>query len=393
MILPSNRDENWKYAALRPLASARLYAPEAVQNISDALLAALPERITNHTRLVLHDGLWSSALSDALPAGVTIARRAAAPSKVDANATAEHDADRRLAVLNARESRETLCIDVAPSVRAQLEIVVLCNTPATAGMSHPSIRIELGAAAQISLLERQLGSDEACAGNLALSLHLARDANARITRVQAFGARTQWFETLEYRLDQNAHCRVVHVMQGAAAARTTAFVAHAGRGARLDWSTVALGEGQQVQDCYVRVHHGADEASTLQRYRGIVADRARLGFNGHMQVAERTAGCASDQSLRCLIAGEQAEADVRPQLEIYTDAVRASHGATVGKLDADMQFYLASRGIEPAVADALLKWAFIADVLTQIEPPELRIDVERRLAARLPGALAAGALA
>ena len=389
MILPSNRDENWKYAALRPLATARLQAPDAVRTIADELLAALPQRITNHVRLVLQDGRWSSALSDALPPGVTVVR-GSSPVSPSADAT---DADRRLAALNAREAQETLRIEVATGAHAEFEIVVLCSTPATAGMSHPSIRIELGAAAQISLLERQLGSDESCAGNLALSLHLARDATARITRVQAFGARTQWFETLDYHLEQNAHCDVVHVLQGAAAARTTAFVAHAGRGARLDWSTVALGEGQQVQDCYVRVHHGADDARTVQRYRGIVADRARLGFNGHMQVAERTSGCASDQSLRCLIAGEQAEADVRPQLEIHTDAVRASHGATVGKLDADMKFYLASRGIEPAVAEALLKWAFIADVLQHIEPPELRIDVERSLAARLPGALPAGVLA
>ena len=390
MNLPTNRDENWKYAALRPLAALRLQAPDAAPNASDELVAALPARLASHTRLVLLDGLCSRELSDALPAGVTLTGRAHAPPTAADDSV---DPDRRLAALNARESFETLCITVAPGVQANFEIVVLCSTPATAGLSHPSIRIDVGAAARISLLERQQGSAEATAGNLAVSLHVARDADARITRVQALGARTQWFETLDYRLEQNAHCKVVHVLQGAAASRTTAFVEHVGRGARLDWSTVALGEGQQVQDCYVRVHHGAADASTVQRYRGIVADRARLGFNGHMQVAAQTTGCASDQSLRCLIAGDQAEADVRPQLEIYTDAVRASHGATVGKLDADMKFYLASRGIEPAVAEALLKWAFIADVLAHIEPPELRADIERRLAARLPGALPAGVLA
>ena len=95
-------------------------------------------------------------------------------------------------------------------------------------------------------------------------------------------------------------------------------------------------------------------------------------------------GADSAQSLRGLLAGTQAEIDVRPQLEIYTDDVRASHGATAGKLDDNMLFYLLSRGIAPETAQQLLKWAFLEDVVSRIEIPVLRRHIETSLAGLLP---------
>jgi Fe-S cluster assembly protein SufD len=108
-----------------------------------------------------------------------------------------------------------------------------------------------------------------------------------------------------------------------------------------------------------------------------------VAFNGHMIVHGTAPGARSDQSMKCLTAGPEAEADLRPQLEIYTDEVKASHGATVGKLDDTMRFYLLSRGLEPATADALLKWAFIEEVVASVSPAALRAEVERGIAVAL----------
>jgi len=108
-----------------------------------------------------------------------------------------------------------------------------------------------------------------------------------------------------------------------------------------------------------------------------------VAFNGKIVVANNAAGTDSQQSLRGLLAGSDAEIDVRPQLEIYTDDVRCSHGATVGKLDDHMLFYLLSRGLEPDTAQRLLKWAFLQEVIARISLPALRREIE----ARLPGAL------
>jgi SUF system FeS cluster assembly, SufBD len=87
--------------------------------------------------------------------------------------------------------------------------------------------------------------------------------------------------------------------------------------------------------------------------------------------------------LRGLLAGTDAEIDVRPQLEIYTDDVRCNHGATAGKLDDNMLFYLLSRGLDRETALRLLKWAFLEDVVSKIEVPELRRQIEESLAGHL----------
>ena len=104
-------------------------------------------------------------------------------------------------------------------------------------------------------------------------------------------------------------------------------------------------------------------------------------------------GSQARQSLRGLIEGGTAEIDLRPRLEILTDDVRAVHGATTGRLDENLLFYLLSRGIDPATARTLLKWAFLGDVLREIELPELRAEAERLAAGQLADAPALGALA
>jgi Fe-S cluster assembly protein SufD len=108
-----------------------------------------------------------------------------------------------------------------------------------------------------------------------------------------------------------------------------------------------------------------------------------------MLVGPSAYGTHSGQSLKTLLAGSEAEANVRPQLEIYTTEVTATHGATVGKLDGDMLFYLLSRGIDPDTAKSLLKWAFVSDVLTHLPSAELRHQIEASLVRQLPGAMAA----
>jgi Fe-S cluster assembly protein SufD len=100
-------------------------------------------------------------------------------------------------------------------------------------------------------------------------------------------------------------------------------------------------------------------------------------------------GTDTRQSLRSLIAGREAEAFARPQLEILTDAVQASHGATVGTLDPQMLFYLLSRGLERTAAQSLLKWAFLQDVVARLQPAELRTRLEAQLLARLADPLLA----
>jgi len=389
---PSNRDEHWKYANLRGLARLSAVSPPAA---SDALIERvanrLPPRLPDSVRAVLIDGRLVSALTDADLGGG--AEHALAPGLQLRATTATADrsriarpADRYYAEVNAEARAETVWVSLAAESRARLEILCVASSDA-----HPALQIELGARARLTLLERHLSLDVDTQGvtNLHWQGRVGEAAVLELARVGQHGPKMQAVETLELELEQGAHAQVVQVVHGGANSRSTAYVSQVGRDAQLDWQAATLGDAAQTHDAFVLVAHQAPGVRTRQVFRGIAAARSRVAFNGHMLVAASARGTDSAQSLRGLIAGAEAEADVRPQLEIYTDAIKASHGATVGKLDADMLFYLLSRGIDPATAESLLKWAFVSDVLARLPCAALRAQLEAALERQLPGAAAA----
>jgi hypothetical protein len=202
-----------------------------------------------------------------------------------------------------------------------LEVEVVCIALAC---GHPALRIELGARASLRLFERHLGVTGALA-NLALSVQLGHGARLEHARLLQPADSARHFETLEAVVGADAHYRMIQVTSGAAATRSTALVALEGAGADLGWHTAVLGAGTQTHDAYVRVTHDAPAVRTEQGFRGIAADRSRIAFNGHMRVTARAPGAHSAQTLRGLTAGAAAEIDLRPQLEIDIDDVRAAY--------------------------------------------------------------------
>lgn len=383
--LPSNRDENWKYANLRALARARFEpSPAPAPGLLGELASVLPAALEGFPRLVLLDGHPVEAQS-ALPAGVTLASGTRAGVDFASKPPVDASVDRHFADLNHRYRVATCRIDVPAGGVLALEVLCIA-----AGTGHPAIEVRLGAGARLTLIERHLvaRTDSPRIANLHLHLELAEGARLAAARLGQHDARTQFVETVDARLDTAAEATFVQLVEGGAASRSTAFVELAGRGAAVDWHAATLGESTQCHDAYVRISHAAPDTRTQQVFRGIAAARSRIAFNGHMLVRPAAVGTRTAQSLKCLLAGTEAEADVRPQLEIHTDAVQASHGATVGMLDADMLFYLLSRGIPPAAAESLLKWAFISDVLSRLPSAALRTQVEAALERQLPGAAA-----
>jgi Fe-S cluster assembly protein SufD len=219
-----------------------------------------------------------------------------------------------------------------------------------------------------------------------VSIETAAGAVLNHYRLQESAPAATWTDTLRATVARDAryHLHLLHV--GALAARSSIDVQLAGPAAQTLIDTVSLADGQQVHDTMVVVDHQGAHTQTRENFRGIAAGRARIAFNGLIIVRDTARDADSAQSLKGLIAGDNAEIDLRPQLEIHTDEVRCSHGATTGKLDESMLFYLLTRGIEPAVAQRLLKWAFITDVVANIDVPALRTHVQRSLASHMQDA-------
>jgi Fe-S cluster assembly protein SufD len=390
--LPSTRDENWKYANLRTLERLRFVpAASAAAATNPSVLAAdLPPALPGCARYLFVDGLFAPALSapqvcdaarvTSLAAAAPLAQAAALQSAAWAE---PQSVDERFLALNEAFATDGASIHVS-SGSASIELLFVARADAQAGASYPRVELSLDAGASLTLIERHLSvaADNSFV-NSAVTAQLGRGATLQHYRLQELGARAIVFDTLAATLAEEASYQLHGISTGAQSARSTLNIRLAGEGANLAMASVALGDRQQLQDTFALVQHLAPRTRTAQTFRGIAAGRARVAFNGKIVVANNAAGTDSQQSLRGLLAGADAEIDVRPQLEIYTDDVRCSHGATVGKLDDHMLFYLLSRGLEPDTAQRLLKWAFLQEVIARISLPALRREIE----ARLPGAL------
>jgi Fe-S cluster assembly protein SufD len=417
--LPTTRDENWKYANLRPLEKVR-FAPlaevagENLTALSPVKLADLPPAVEGYARYVFVDGVFVPALSAAVGKnGITVSTHrdsksaatgrstpasagrpesaptassgslsASAPS--GAGAPAKNDA--RFALLNDAFATDGASIKVAAGTDCPtcIELVFVAQVESQTASSYPRVELHVEAGARVGLIERHVSvGSGANFVNAAIRVDIARDATVNHYVVQESGAKAVWFNTLSAILARDAVYKLHAVSVGGLSARSTINVQLAGERADASVSMASLGDRQQIQDAFVLVEHVAPRARSTQTFRGISAGRARVAFNGMVVVRKDAQGTDSQQSLRGLLAGPDAEIDVRPQLEIYTDDVRCAHGATAGKLDDNMLFYLLSRGIDPAMAQRLLKWAFLEDVVAKIEVPELRRQIERSLAGQM----------
>jgi len=398
--LPTNRDENWRYANLRGLARARVDAAQPQMLQPGAQPAAeLPALLPGFERWVFVDGRCDAPAS-AAPGNTYLAKLLDAREAGDAF-TAQLDSDLAsagvdfaLARINAARGDEVLHValpDNAPP--AQVEVIFVASAAAASGTSYPRVQILAGRNTRLQLVERHLSAGAAdSAINAAMDIALRTGAQLDHVRVQHCSASATVFDTLVAQVGEAADYRFRTVTLGGNATRSTLFVKLAGRRARCELSSACVANGIQAHDVFAEIEHAAPQTVTREVFRGIAAGRGKLAFNGKMIVRADAHDADSDQSLKSLLTGSGSEAAARPQLEIYTDRVRAKHGATTGKLDEQMLFYLLSRGLDRPTAQALLQWAFIEDAVSQIGIEPLRREVERLVSAQLLEVAALGLL-
>ncbi len=378
--LPTARDDRWKYANLRALEKMRL-AP-ATQARDSGIDGGLPARIEGFPRIVFVDGLYDAARSEA-PAGMTFeSLRAAGGPRVLAPSADPGDA--RFALLNLAFATDGARLTVDGSAR--LELVFIATADGSAAASYPRLELTLAPRADVELIERHVSAADASSFvNAAADIVVGENARLTHHRLQRTNTRTLCIDTASVEVGRDATYQLRAVALGAASARSTSLIRLAGQGAHAGVHAASVADRQQVLDSYVRIEHVGPRTTTDEVFRGIAGTRSRVAFNGTVVVQSNARGADSKQSLRGLLAGPEAEIDARPQLEIYTDEVRCTHGATVGTLDEAMLFYLLSRGIDRETARNLLEWAFLEDVLARIEVRDLRRAVESLVVGRLRG--------
>lgn len=383
--LPGLRDDDFRYANLRPLSRAR-FAPAVVPgDLAAVLTPLLPPRLEGFTRCVLVNGQFAPAYSD------PTAALAAAGVGHGAGSDLEHvlppaGPAERFQWLGQAFAPAPMDLCLADGVRLELLCVTLPD--AQGGAGYPQLRVQVAAGADVTLVERHLGGGSGALTNVGVALVVGRDAQLRHCRLQEQSFEATWIDTLRASVAANAHYQLSLLSLGAAAARSSLRLRLSGQGARLVLDGASLADGTRVLDTAIRVEHEARDTRSEQLLRAVANDQSGIGIASRVEVAAHAGGSDSRQSLKGLITARGAEVNLRPQLEILTDEVSASHGATTGALDDTMLFYLLSRGLDAGTARKLLEWAFIADVMARIPLPALRRQVELATVTRMGNAAA-----
>jgi len=390
--LPGLRDDAWRYTNLRPMAQARLASTAASDRLSEARVL-LPDALAGIPRFVFVNGRYAPALSadPALLAGATLVTASVQGTAGSAMRSDATTADERFAWLN-----EAFAVDVARlAVQGDLdvELLFLSLPSADAGANYPRLELHVAGGARLRLIERHLGgAGPASLVNGGVQVALGRDATLEHLRLQACAPDALFIDSLVADVGAGARYALTQLNLGANSARNSLRVSLAGEGAALDLKGMSVAGGQRVLDTAIQVLHVARRTASTQTLRGIANDRSGVSFSSRVDVAAGAGGADSRQSLKGLLGGAGAEVNLRPQLEISTDEVKASHGATTGALDDTMLFYLLSRGLDREVARRLLEWAFLEDVLAHIPLPALRRQIELATLERLGNTQALEAL-
>ncbi len=363
--LPGMREEDWRATPLRPLYEATFGAPSAV-----TLPATIAE--LQAPRLVFADGHFAPALSAATD-------RLAATTGRPAMLGLANPGREKLVALNSAFARDGAAIEVAPGTDAGTLVLAHLATGAT---SHPRHAIRLGAGARLTLIEAAEGQGSYF-HNPVLEVALAAGATLTHLRVQNESETSYHLATIYAEVAEAATYDGFLLARGGAIARTEIHATLAGRGATAHLNAAQLLAGSQHGDFTTIVRHAAPATISRQTVKTVLAGRARGVFQGKIEVTpagQKTDGYQMNQTL---LLSPHAAISARPQLEIYADDVKCSHGATVGALDTEQLFYLRSRGIPLAAARAILVRAFLAEALDPITHEAARAWMEQLIEPQL----------
>jgi Fe-S cluster assembly protein SufD len=261
-------------------------------------------------------------------------------------------------------------------------VLVASGTPKV--VAQPRIVVELGRGAELTLVQHIVDAADTDGWlNVVTEIALGEDSRLEFYRLEEHGLRHAHTSLLAVDLAARASASLGFFDLGGRLVRNDIDVKLREPGAALDlYGLLLAGEGQHVDD-HTRIDHIAPDTRSSEAFRGVIGKRGRGVFNGKVVVHRGARGIDARQTSDNLLLSDQAEIDAKPELEIYSDDVKCSHGSTVGELDAEHLFYLRSRGIDEAAAREILTTAFAATVLERIAAKDVRASVADKVGARL----------
>jgi len=377
---PTRREEHWKYTDMSQLAN---------ENFGWAHKLEMTEPVRGQgIVMVFVNGFFYPALSDlsALPPHVILCPISQALEQHEEllKPFLQNGFDSNqypFACLNTALMTDGFLLSVPDNVEVNTPIHCLfLNTQQQDFMIHPRNIIDMGANSYITIIEEYAAIGvEKYLTNAVTTFHAAQNAHISYHKIQAESKHAIHIANMFLMQDYNSVIKNVHLAIGSHLAREDVTVSLQAEGTESYlYGLYHLSENGQHVDNHLLVSHAYSRSKSVMLYKGILDKKSRAVFNGKAYVHKDVQHINAAQANHNILLSDTAEINSKPELEIYSDDVKCTHGATVGQLDKDALFYLRSRGIESEEALKLLTQAFATEVLNKIENPSLRNYISQR---------------
>ena len=370
---PTTHDEEWRFTNVAALARTTFAAGR--QGAIDTKLAKGP------IQLVFANGHLLSR-PGSLPKGLRVSGFDGDPAAVQAH-LGKHASfnDNAFVALNTAMIADGAFVQVARGavIEEPIEIFYLTTAVAAPIAIHPRALIVVGADAHCTIVERYAGSGEGVYFNNAVTEIVAGDRSVvDHYKIQQETIRAYHVATLQAVLGQSANFSSHSISLGGALVRNDAN-ALLSEGSDATLNGLYIVNGTQHVDNHTMIDHAMPHGTSHELYKGILDGKSHAVFNGKIIVRKDAQKTDSKQTNKNLVLSDESVVDTKPELQIFADDVRCTHGATIGQLDAESLFYLQSRGIGKREARSLLTYAFAQDVVDRIKIQSLRDSLERIL--------------
>ena len=358
---PDHRAEQWRFTRLSGLQKMDLRFAEsvAIKAENREFSAAMPD---NAAFLSFSNGVFDQASLDNLPKGVKASQLDG--DEVTLLAVAELvPQSHPISDLSLAAMTSGIHLEISGSV--EIPIVLAFTGDDNSLSAHPVVSIKINDGASVVIAEWHRSNVGLSAPLMAIEV--GKKARLDYAKVQQDSAASTHLAATGLKLGDGSIFDGFQISVGGKLARLETHITLAGENADCTLSAIYLGRASQHHDITTNMNHLKGHCLSSQVIRGVLDDKARGVFQGKVHVAPDAQKTDGQQMSRVLLLSRKAEADAKPELEIYADDVLCAHGATVGELDENQLFYLASRGIDAQTARAMLISAFLDDAIDSIK--------------------------
>jgi len=386
---PTTKLEEWRFTPIGPITEKHFTL--AVDGIEAAKGLTTP-LATDAAFAVCVNGRFVPALSSlaALPKGVQVqsleAVLASNPALVEPYLTKVAKTDQQtFTALNTAFLRDGVVISLAPHVVVEhpIEVIFAAVADGKPTVCHPRFLIVAGEGSQARIVERYVGSGQTFT-NAITEVVLGASAVIDHYKVQEESSDAYHLAGMYLHGARNGNFSSHSLTFGGAIVRNDVIAVLDGEGIDCTLNGLYLGGGKQLIDNHTTIDHAQPHCGSHEVYKGILADQSRAVFNGKIVVRIDAQKTDAKQTNKALLLSDDATINTKPQLEIFANDVKCTHGAAIGQLDEDAIFYLRSRGLRYNEARAMLIHAFANDILSRVKIASVREHLEATLSARLP---------